>query len=222
VRPALLPGASAGQGHPIERAPDLDAHLAWPALVRPVVLLALLGAVVAARYLALRTDGADPIVNGYAFGLALIVIATIGRVGVRPDRQAAIGRSVAIGLAGGGALIVLALVGRFVANPPVLPPVFAAGVFGPWAVATIVVAFGEEAVVRGLLFNSVARIGGAWPAILVTSLAFALMHVPFYGWRVVPLDLGVGIWLAGLRLASGGILAPSIAHSIADIATWWL
>jgi hypothetical protein len=48
------------------------------------------------------------------------------------------------------------------------------------------------------------------------------MHVPLYGWHVVPLDLGVGLWLAGLRLATGGIAAPAIAHTIADLATWWL
>jgi membrane protease YdiL (CAAX protease family) len=59
-------------------------------------------------------------------------------------------------------------------------------------------------------------------AIVVTSVAFALMHVPLYGWHVVPLDLGVGIFLGGLRLASGGIAAPAVAHAVADIATWWL
>jgi hypothetical protein len=48
------------------------------------------------------------------------------------------------------------------------------------------------------------------------------MHVPLYGWHVVPLDLGVGLWLAGLRLATGGIAAPAIAHAVADLATWWV
>ena len=69
------------------------------------------------------------------------------------------------------------------------------------------------------------RSTGAWEslgAVLVTSVVFALMHVPLYGWHVVPLDLGVGLWLAGLRLATGGIAAPAVAHTIADLATWWL
>ena len=43
-----------------------------------------------------------------------------------------------------------------------------------------------------------------------------------YGWHVVPLDLAVGVWLAGLRLLSGGVAAPAMAHGLADIATWWL
>ena len=34
--------------------------------------------------------------------------------------------------------------------------------------------------------------------------------------------LGVGLWLAGLRLATGGVAAPAIAHTVADLATWWL
>jgi len=48
------------------------------------------------------------------------------------------------------------------------------------------------------------------------------MHVPLYGWHVVPLDLGVGIFLGGLRLAGGGWAGPAIAHAVADLATWWL
>jgi hypothetical protein len=48
------------------------------------------------------------------------------------------------------------------------------------------------------------------------------MHVPLYGWQVVPLDLGVGVWLAGLRLATGGVAAPALAHWIADLSTWWI
>jgi membrane protease YdiL (CAAX protease family) len=56
----------------------------------------------------------------------------------------------------------------------------------------------------------------------MTSLAFALMHVPIYGWGVVPLDLAVGLALGGLRLATGTVLAPIAAHAVADLATWWL
>ena len=61
------------------------------------------------------------------------------------------------------------------------------------------------------------------PASLLSSyLAFALLHVPLYGWHVVPLDLGVGLAFAGLRLTTRGIAAPAAAHAIADLATWWL
>jgi membrane protease YdiL (CAAX protease family) len=58
--------------------------------------------------------------------------------------------------------------------------------------------------------------------VAVTSIVFALIHVPLYGWHVVPLDLGVGVFLGGLRLVSGSVAAPAIAHIGADLATWWL
>jgi hypothetical protein len=48
------------------------------------------------------------------------------------------------------------------------------------------------------------------------------MHVPLYGWGVVPVDLAAGVWLAGLRLAGGGVGAPVVAHLLADLAGWWL
>jgi membrane protease YdiL (CAAX protease family) len=87
---------------------------------------------------------------------------------------------------------------------------------------TVLVATAEELVLRGALFDKLNGGIGTLGAVLVTSVVFALMHVPLYGWHVVPLDLGVGLWLAGLRLATGGIAAPAIAHTIADLATWWL
>ena len=57
---------------------------------------------------------------------------------------------------------------------------------------------------RGVLFDALRATVGHRRAVALTSLAFALMHVPLYGWHVVPLDLAVGVWLAGLRLLSGG------------------
>jgi hypothetical protein len=30
------------------------------------------------------------------------------------------------------------------------------------------------------------------------------------------------VWLGGLRLQSGGAGAPAVAHTLADLASWWL
>jgi hypothetical protein len=57
---------------------------------------------------------------------------------------------------------------------------------------------------------------------MVTTAAFGLMHVPLYGWSVLPLDLAAGLWLGGLRVASGGATAPAVAHTIADLVAQWL
>ena len=92
----------------------------------------------------------------------------------------------------------------------------------PWALVTVLVATAEEWILRGVLFDLLDRHAGTLAAVAVTSAIFALMHVPLYGWHVVPLDLGVGLWLGGLRLLTGSVAAPAVAHVLADLATWWL
>ena len=86
----------------------------------------------------------------------------------------------------------------------------------------MLVASAEEAVLRGVLFDRLTRAGGIPLAIGVTTLAFALLHVPLYGWHVVPLDLAVGLGLGGLRVATRSVAAPAAAHALADLATRWL
>jgi membrane protease YdiL (CAAX protease family) len=154
-------------------------------------------------------------VLGGAFGIALIASAMV--VGWRPTMPRA--RSLAAGAAGGLALVAI---------PHLAHPLLAEMIgmrpepFVAWAAVTALVATGEEVLLRGALFAVLHRAAGPLVAVFVSSLAFALMHVPLYGWAVVPLDLGVGIFLAGLRLATGGVAAPALAHGLADLSTWWL
>jgi membrane protease YdiL (CAAX protease family) len=127
------------------------------------------------------------------------------------------------GAAIGLALVGLVLIASRLAGSTIAPGLARpASPFAPWALVTIVVAVAEEAVLRGLLFDRVRRSGGTLLALAVTTIAFALMHVPLYGWHVVPLDLAVGFVLGGLRIATRGIAAPAVAHAVADLATWWL
>jgi len=182
---------------------------------RAAITVTGLGAVVVVRWAATVGMLADPVVVGLAFGTALLVVAFAG--GLRIERTTV--AAVALGAAGGGVLVAVAVVSRLGSTWPSTPMPVA---FAPWAVATIVVACAEEALLRGVLFDAVGERAGTFAAIVVTSALFALIHVPLYGWHVVPLDFGVGLWLAGLRLLSGGIAAPAFAHAIADLATWWL
>jgi membrane protease YdiL (CAAX protease family) len=94
--------------------------------------------------------------------------------------------------------------------------------FLSWAAVTVLVAAAEEALLRGVLFDGLERRGGLALAVVVTTAVFAVMHVPLYGWHVVPLDLAVGLVLAGLRLSTRTIVAPAAAHAVADLATWWI
>jgi membrane protease YdiL (CAAX protease family) len=191
---------------------------AW---VAPALLLAGLGVVVLARAWATRA-GVDPIVVGAVFGIALALIAGAGSLRVAP-RAMPVVRAMAIGLVFGLVLIGLTVSGASIGGGAIVPGLGRpAAAFLPWAADTVLVATAEEALLRGRLFDAVQRAGGMPAALVVTTLAFALMHVPLYGWHVVPLDLAVGIALGGLRLATGGIAAPAAAHVVADLATWWL
>lgn len=186
----------------------------WPPL-RAVALLGSLTVAVAARAAAPTGSPSEALLVGTSFGLALLGLAIAGGWRAGPVRR----QAVAAGLAGGAVLVAMA---GLLAPPVGLPLLRSAAPFLPWVAVTALVVMAEEAVFRGALFDALERSGGAVMAVAVTSLAFALMHVPLYGWQVLPLDLGVGLWFAGLRLAGGGVAAPAIAHLLADVATWWL
>ena len=166
------------------------------------------------RWAATVQGAAGAVAIGLVFGLGLLGVGLAGGWRMVPERRS----SVVVGIAG-GAILVGTGARDAVGPAPWLAPATA---FAPWAAVTILVATAEEIVLRGALFDALDVSLGTVAAVLVTSVVFALMHVPLYGWHVVPLDLGVGLWLAGLRLATGGIAAPPFAHAIADLATWWL
>jgi len=166
------------------------------------------------RWAATITGTADALLIGLVFGAGLIVVALVG--GWRPTAVAP--SSLALGVGGGAVLVVLAIATR----PGPLPSLAPAASFVPWVAVTVLVAVTEELVLRGALFDELDGRLGVSAAVAITAVLFALMHVPLYGWHVVPLDLGVGLWLAGLRLAGNGVAAPAIAHTLADLATWWM
>jgi membrane protease YdiL (CAAX protease family) len=97
-----------------------------------------------------------------------------------------------------------------------------AGNYFVWSLIIATVAFAEEAFIRGALYDKVAAITTQKIAIFVAATAFAILHLPLYGWHAMPLDFAVGIWLGALRLSSGSYVAPGIAHVVADLAAWWI
>jgi membrane protease YdiL (CAAX protease family) len=193
------------------------------------VVLATLALVVGVRAWATRT-GVDALVVGALFGVALAALAiaasrasaSTGRYPSRPVAAPLAARMV-VGAVFGLGLVVVVVAGAAISGNLLVPGLGRpAAPLLPWAGITILVAAAEEAILRGRLFDALRRTGGVGIAVGVTTVAFALMHVPLYGWHVVPLDLAVGLGLAGLRLATGGIVAPAAAHAVADLATWWL
>jgi membrane protease YdiL (CAAX protease family) len=189
----------------------------------PAALLLGLAAVAAARWLATRL-GLDPLAVGIGFGLlvgALALGRPTSRLQLRPAMPGV--AMICVGVAAGLALVALAAAGSTIGGVPFVPGAGRpAGPFLPWALVTVLVAWAEEALIRGRLFDAVRGAGGVGAAVVVSTVAFALLHVPLYGWGVVPLDLAVGLLFAGLRLVTRGIAAPAAAHMIADLATWWI
>ena len=217
----------------------------------PMAIALGLGGIVGARFFAVRA-GLDPLLVGTAFGAALAALAVAGRDGsargARKAREASAGSarelpargalrahgarrvpptqaivSIAVGVVVGLALVAIAIIGPAVGGVMTIPGVGRpAAPFVPWALITLLVAAAEEGLLRGALLDRIERAAGLVPAIALTTLLFAVMHVPLYGWHVVPLDLVVGLVLVGLRLSTRGLAAPIAAHAVADLATWWL
>ncbi len=187
------------------------------AAARPAQIACLLFLAVGARWAASVGAAADALLVGALFGVALVGVAVAS--GWRPAWRPVPVAQLAVGMAGGLALVALALLTRRAGPQIAIDP---ASSLAPWAAVTVLVAVGEEAILRGVLFDAAEEAGGVVAALAVTSVAFALLHVPLYGWHVVPLDLGVGLFLGGLRVLGGGVAAPATAHAVADLATWWM
>jgi membrane protease YdiL (CAAX protease family) len=177
-----------------------------------LLAVAFAGAVVV-RVGVAGADGAASIRAGLVFAAVLVLIAyrrcSAPRFGVG---------AIAIGVAGAAVLMLPVVVtagGRGVTAPGGL------ATYASWGAATLVVATAEEAFLRGALFDALQRWRGSDVAVVGAAVAFAALHVPLYGWHVVPLDLAVGLGLGGLRLAAGTWTAPAIAHVGADLAGWW-
>ncbi|MBL6974216.1 MAG: CPBP family intramembrane metalloprotease [Deltaproteobacteria bacterium] len=76
----------------------------------------------------------------------------------------------------------------------------------------------EEAVFRGTLWTLIGSAWGDTAALAGTSLLFGAAHGLFRGrfltWSVFALVTGV--MLGCLRMVSGGVLAPAVAHAVID------
>jgi membrane protease YdiL (CAAX protease family) len=178
----------------------------------PLSLLLLAGFAVA-TWLRIAVGGmsvATSVPAGLVFAAVLAGLAIAAGTPFRPSWRAA-----GWGVGGAAVLLLPPLLGHL--TGPSHPP---AGAFLPWAAVVSLVATAEEAFLRGALFDTVEERWGPITALLVTSVCFAALHIPLYGWRSVPLDLAAGLWLGALRRTSGTWIAPALCHTLADLAAW--
>jgi membrane protease YdiL (CAAX protease family) len=128
-------------------------------------------------------------------------------------------RGVAVGVGGGAALVGLSLIGL---PAVVIGPRAAAAALLWWVPLVTAIAALEELVLRGVLFDAVRSLSGDGLAVTVTAVLFAAIHAPLYGVQALPVDLCVGVFLGCLRVTTGGVTAPLVAHVLADVATGWV
>jgi len=183
----------------------------WTVDGRAVTLLVAFAGAVVVRAALAGPSGARSVSAGLTFAAVLAALTVACRAKPRLSP-----RIIAIGIGVGAVLVAPAALHLGVRAS--LP----AGAFPTWALLTAVVAGAEEAFLRGALFDAVQRRHSADAAIVVGAVAFAALHVPLYGWHVLPLDFAVGLVLGATRLVAGTWTAPAIAHIGADFAGWWL
>lgn len=173
-------------------------------------LLVGFGVALGLRLVVGGSDVARSIPAGLVFAACLLALAAAARTRVPVSR-----RAVLLGLLGVAVVCLPVGLGQLVA----LRPLHGTTGFLPWALAVTVVATAEEVFLRGALYDAISR---PWLAVIVGAVCFALLHVPLYGWHVVPLDLAVGLVLGGLRQEAGTPAAPAVTHVGADLVGWFL
>jgi membrane protease YdiL (CAAX protease family) len=177
-----------------------------------------LAAALVARIALAGSAGVRSLPAGLVFAGLLGLVAVATAVPFMPRSRASLVRQAGIGLAGAAVLCLPAALRHADGAVTTLP----LHGYLPWALGVTVVAIAEEALLRGTLYAALDERFGTPTALVVTTSAFALLHVPLYGWSVFLLDLAVGFALGTLRAITGTVLAPAIAHTVADLAGWWL
>jgi membrane protease YdiL (CAAX protease family) len=137
-------------------------------------------------------------------GLIYLVILAISAGELRDS----LGSRIVLPLAIGCTAIVGA---RFMLAAPLTASATTAGL-----ALTILAAVAEEALFRGLMFARLLSYG-RYLAIILSAGMFALVHVPFYGLRALPVDLGAGMLFAWQRSESGSWSVPAATHALANV-----
>ncbi|MGI5113399.1 CPBP family intramembrane metalloprotease [Treponema denticola] len=83
-------------------------------------------------------------------------------------------------------------------------------------IATVIISpIFEEILYRGLMYNKLKEISNAFIGVLISSILFALLHIPKYGFGINTFFLFlVGILLAYCYEKSNNIYVPILVHSI--------
>lgn len=141
--------------------------------------------------------------------LVVVAVGAIGALAPLPARE-----SIRPGLLSLPAVVALGvltfLVARIAARPLPAPVV-------PFTVAaTITAAMAEELFFRRLVYAWLVPAGEAL-AVAGSAVLFAVVHVPAYGVRALPIDVAAGVLFGWQRWATGGWIAPALTHAAANV-----
>lgn len=86
----------------------------------------------------------------------------------------------------------------------------------PWQIAVIAVlaGFGEEMLFRGILQQALQGWLGAWPGLLLASIAFGVAHWVNRTYMIFACIMG--LYLGVLYWRTGSLLVPVIVHALYD------
>lgn len=153
------------------------------------------------------------------FALALWRLQLFTAVGFGPGiGSASSWASYLIGLP----LFALGLLGFFEPGRAAVAPVDLAG----WVVVILFVAFTEEGLFRGVMWQALAK-ASLWRRAIITSAVLGLAHVipaglGDFGWGIAVVyglsATGIGMVFAAMRERAGTIWSVIIAHAVFDIA----
>jgi membrane protease YdiL (CAAX protease family) len=178
--------------------------------------LCLTGALAAAAGLRSAIGGAAAVQSpgaGLAFAACLAVAAAAAGTTLTVNR-----RDLVTGLCAAAVICAPVALQRIAEHAPL----HGTNGFAAWAPIVAAVACAEEFFLRGAFFDAITALAGPATAVVAAAVAFALLHVPLYGWPAMPLDLAVGLVLGLARLVSGSATGPALAHTAADFAGWFL
>ena len=131
-------------------------------------------------------------------------------------------RSVLIALGGLSALLVATDLTSYVLRKPIVPTVMVDVYRSAWLpallLALVVLApVSEETLFRGFLYKGIAASrGGPTLAIIITSVAFALLHALQYDWYAIGGVAAMGLFLGYVRYRSESLFLTILLHSVAN------
>lgn len=202
--------------------PASESHRrAAPALLVQVGGLTVVGLLFNLARIGLHLDQGSLRLSLVAFWGLLAITGVCARALGLPPAELGLRRPAALPSLAGGGLALAVLVGAAVMTGPALHIPAGRQLLSGLVLFGLGTAPAEELLFRGVVYRLLEPLG-APAAVFGSAAAFALVHVPVYGWLSLPVAVTAGLLLGWLRWWSRSLAAPVVVHTAADLALVWL